>query len=68
MDTDKKTKTMLERKGCLKKPQYDPTTDLFAYAHRCKYCNQVSYFPYTYPDCFCRHCGKPMIVGDKNDD
>lgn len=48
------------RKGCLKKPEYDRTTDLNAYAHRCSACDQVSYFPIDFKDTYCRRCGAKM--------
>lgn len=54
------------RKGCVKKPEYDRTTDLNAYAHRCSACDQVSYFPIDFKDIFCRRCGAKMDGGDDN--
>ena len=48
------------RKSCMKQPEYDRTTDLESYAHRCSNCNQVSYFPIQYPDSYCRRCGADM--------
>lgn len=49
-----------ERKSCVKGKQYDPTTDYWAYAHRCSECDKVSYFPNDIPDKWCRHCGAKM--------
>lgn len=48
------------RKGCVKKQQYDRTTDCYARAHRCSVCNSVSYFPIDIPDDYCRRCGTKM--------
>lgn len=54
-----------ERKSCVKGKQYDPTTDYWAYAHRCSECDKVSYFPNDIQDKWCRHCGAKMD-GDGN--
>lgn len=52
-----------ETKSCVKGKQYDPTTDYWAYAHRCTNCERVSYFPDDVPDAFCRRCGAKMDIG-----
>ena len=49
-----------DRKSCVNGKQYDPTTDYWAYAHRCSECDKVSYFPNDIPDKWCRHCGAKM--------
>ena len=51
------------RKNCVKKKQYDATTDLYVHAHRCSVCDSVSYFPVVLPDRFCRKCGAKMDGG-----
>jgi hypothetical protein len=48
------------RSGCVKTPQYDRTTDLPSYAHRCSACDRISYFPPDYRDSYCRRCGAKM--------
>lgn len=54
-----------DRKSCVNGKQYDPTTDYWAYAHRCSECDKVSYFPNNIPDKWCRRCGAKMD-GDGN--
>ena len=54
------------RRSCVKKPQYDRTTDYPSYAHRCSVCKAVSYFPIGVPDNYCRKCGAKM-EGEKEE-
>lgn len=57
---DPVTRGTWDRKSCVNGKQYDPTTDYWAYAHRCSECDKVSYFPNDIPDKWCRHCGAKM--------